>query len=183
MNFTALDFETANTHRTSICAVGMAIVENGKVVKTISKLIKPIPDFYSYWNMQIHGITPEMTTDAPYFIDVWQELKQYIDGTTLVAHNAAFDVSALRSILSAHDISYPKTTYFCSHIVSKKVFNELSSHKLSTVCKHLDIPLNHHEAESDAIGAAQIIIKANERLDLTSVDALLATLKIKLKVF
>jgi len=176
MNFTALDFETANTHKTSICAIGMAIVENGKVVKTISKLIKPIPDFYSYWNVQIHGITPEMTQHAPYFVDVWQELKQYIDGTTLVAHNAAFDVGALRSILSAHDISYPKTNYFCSHIVSKKVFNELPSHKLSTVCKHLDIPLNHHEAESDAIGAAQIIIKANERLDLTSVDALLATL-------
>ncbi|HSY61939.1 MAG TPA: exonuclease domain-containing protein, partial [Cytophaga sp.] len=70
MNFTALDFETANAHKTSICAVGMAIVENGKVVKTISKLIKPIPDFYSYWNMQIHGITPDMTSDAPYFIDV-----------------------------------------------------------------------------------------------------------------
>jgi len=183
MNFTALDFETANTHKTSICAVGIAIVENGKVVKTISKLIKPLPDFYSYWNVQIHGITPEMTSDAPYFIDVWQELKQYIDGTTLVAHNAAFDVGALRSILSAHDISYPKTNYFCSHIVSKKVFNELPSHKLSTVCKHLNIPLNHHEAESDAIGAAQIIIKANERLDLTSVDALLATLKMKMKIF
>ena len=183
MNFTALDFETANTHKTSICAVGMAIVENGKVVKTISKLIKPVPDFYSYWNMQIHGITPEMTSDAPYFIDVWQELKQYIDGTTLVAHNAAFDVGALRSILAAHDISFPKTNYFCSHLVSKKVFNELPSHKLSIVCKHLNIPLNHHEAESDAIGAAQIIIKANERLDLTSVDALLATLKMKMKVF
>ncbi len=182
MNFTALDFETANNHKTSICAVGMAIVEDGKIVKTISTLIKPIPDFYGYWNTKVHGITPDMTQDAPYFMDVWQELKQYIDGTTLVAHNAAFDVGALRSILAVNGITYPKTKYFCSHIVSKKVFNELPSHKLSIVCKHLDVPLNHHEALSDAIGAAQIIIKANERLDLTSVEALLGTLKIKLKV-
>lgn len=183
MNFTALDFETANTHKTSICAVGMAIVENGKVVKTISKLIRPIPDFYSYWNMQIHGISPEMTQDAPFFIDVWNELKEHIDYSTLVAHNAAFDVGALRSILAAHDVSFPKTDYFCSCSVSRKVFKEIENHKLSTVCRHIDVPLNHHEAESDAIGAAQIIIKAGERLGINSVEELMGVLKMKLKVF
>jgi DNA polymerase-3 subunit epsilon len=183
MNFTALDFETANTHRTSICAVGMAIVENGKIVKTVSKLIKPLPDFYSYWNMQVHGISPEMTKDAPYFIDVWNELKEYIDRTTLVAHNAAFDVGVLRSVLSAHEVSYPKTDYFCSCSVSRKVFKEIENHKLSTVCRHMNVPLNHHEAESDAIGAAHIIIKAGERLGVNSIEELMAALKMKLKVF
>lgn len=183
MNFTALDFETANPHRTSICAVGMAIVEDGKVVKTISKLIKPVPDFYTYWNVQVHGITPDMTADAPYFIDVWQELKQYIDYSTLVAHNAAFDVGALRSILTTHEVSFPKTDYFCSCSVSRKVFKEIENHKLSTVCRHIDVPLNHHEAESDAIGAAHIIIKAGERLGVNSIEELMGILKMKLKVF
>jgi DNA polymerase-3 subunit epsilon len=183
MNFTALDFETANPNSTSICAVGMAIVEDGKIVKTVSKLIKPIPDFYSYWNTKIHGITPDMTNDAPYFMDVWQELKQHVDSTTLVAHNAAFDVGALRSILKVHDISFPKTDYFCSCVVSRKVFKEIENHKLSTVCRHIDVPLNHHEAESDAIGAAQIIIKAGQQLGVHSIEELMQALKMKLKVF
>jgi len=183
MNFTALDFETANNHSTSICAVGMAIVEDGKVVKTISKLIKPIPNFYSYWNVQVHGITPDMTNNAPYFMDVWQELKEYVDRTTLVAHKAAFDVGVLRSILNASEVSFPKTDYFCSCSVSRKVFKEIENHKLSTVCRHINVPLNHHEAESDAIGAAQIIIKAGEQLGVNSIDELMTALKMKLKVF
>jgi len=183
MNFTALDFETANSHSTSICAVGLAVVENGKLVKTISKLIKPIPNFYSYWNVQVHGITSEMTNDAPYFMDVWQELKEYVDRTTLVAHNAAFDVGVLRSILNANEVSFPKTDYFCSCSVSRKVFKGIENHKLSTVCRHIDVPLNHHEAESDAIGAAQIIIKAGQHLGVNSVEDLLTNLKMKLKVF
>ena len=41
MNWVAIDFETANAKRSSACALGIAIVENGRIIKRASWLIKP----------------------------------------------------------------------------------------------------------------------------------------------
>lgn len=42
-DFAAIDFETANGKRTSVCSVGVVIVRNGKIVKKIYRLIRPCP--------------------------------------------------------------------------------------------------------------------------------------------
>ena len=42
-DFAAIDFETANGKRTSVCSVGVVIVRNGKIVKKIYRLIRPAP--------------------------------------------------------------------------------------------------------------------------------------------
>ena len=42
-NFAAIDFETANGQRTSVCSVGIVIVRNGKIVDRIYSLIRPFP--------------------------------------------------------------------------------------------------------------------------------------------
>ena len=67
MKFIAIDFETANFKRQSVCSIGLAVVENFEVVKTINRLIKPTPNYYEAINMSIHGITPEMTENEPTF--------------------------------------------------------------------------------------------------------------------
>ena len=56
-NFAAIDFETANQQRTSICSVGIVIVRNGEIVDSYYSLIKPEPEYYSYWNTRVHGLT------------------------------------------------------------------------------------------------------------------------------
>ena len=43
ISFTAIDFETANSHRGSACAVGLVKVRDGHIVDTASWLIKPPP--------------------------------------------------------------------------------------------------------------------------------------------
>ncbi len=43
--FVALDFETANQHRTSVCSIGLVFVENGIIVDKYYQLIKPVPNF------------------------------------------------------------------------------------------------------------------------------------------
>jgi DNA polymerase-3 subunit epsilon len=50
MNFTAISFERANVNWSSICSVGIAIVENGELVNTEYILIKPTPSFYDDGN-------------------------------------------------------------------------------------------------------------------------------------
>ena len=60
-NFAAIDFETANNERTSICSVGVVIVRNGEIADRFYSLVHPEPDYYLYWNTRIHGLTQEDT--------------------------------------------------------------------------------------------------------------------------
>jgi len=160
MNFIAIDFETANFKRQSVCSVGIVIVKNFEVVKTITKLIKPTPNYYERINMSIHGIKPEMTKDKQTFKELWPELKPYIENNNIIAHNASFDLSALRYVLDTYEIEYPNLEYYCSMLTAKKLLPGLINYQLPTVCKYFNINnLNHHEATSDALACANIFIQ------------------------
>ena len=88
LDFIAIDFETATGKRASICEAGICVVKDGKVVETKSWLVRPEDNAYSYWNIQIHGIHPEDTENAPEFPEVWTEILEYLTDTpVLVAHN------------------------------------------------------------------------------------------------
>ena len=60
-SFVALDFEAANQYRSSVCSIGFVFVENNEIVDIYYQLIKPAPNFYSYFNTQIHGISQRDT--------------------------------------------------------------------------------------------------------------------------
>lgn len=152
INFTAIDFETAVGKRNSICQVGIAIVENGEIVKTLSRLVQPPYNEYSHWNIQVHGITPDKTRFSPLFPDVWEEIKPYVEGQTLVAHNAAFDTDCLRKTLDYYNLPIPEFTSECTYRLTKM--------KLNVACQAYKIDFtNHHDAECDAIGCANLYLK------------------------
>lgn len=85
-DFAAIDFETANGKRTSVCSVGVVVVRGGEVVDTFYRLIRPRPNFYSHFMTAIHGLRYEDTADAPDFASVWREIEPRIEGLPLVAH-------------------------------------------------------------------------------------------------
>ena len=66
-DFVAIDFETANA-KCSICSLGLVIVENGIITDRIYSLIKPTPNYYSFWATDIHGISYVDTIKAPAFL-------------------------------------------------------------------------------------------------------------------
>ncbi len=90
-DFAAIDFETANGRRTSVCSVGVVVVRGGEVVDTFYSLIRPRPNFYSRFTTAIHGLSYEDTAQAPDFADVWKQIAPRIEGLPLVAHNSPFD--------------------------------------------------------------------------------------------
>ena len=55
-DFAAIDFETANNERSSVCSVGIVIVRGGEIVDKFYSLIKPEPEYYNYWCSQVHGL-------------------------------------------------------------------------------------------------------------------------------
>ena len=159
-NFVAIDFETATGFKDSICQIGIAEVVDGAVKETKSWLVQPPLNLYWGGNIEIHGITPEMTEDSPNFSQVWAEVKQFLEGKIVVAHNTSFDMYCLRDVLLLYEIEYPSFDYICSCKTAKKIFPELVNHKLGTVSKALDIQLEkHHDACADAVACAQIMLK------------------------
>ncbi len=156
MNFTAIDFETANNKRTSACALGLVKIENCVITKSVNYLFKPIPFYFT--NSHIHNIYEEDVINKPYFVDCWNEIQDIIGDDLIIAHNAAFDLSVLRSLLEHEKIEFPNLKYVCTWRLSEKYF-ELKNYKLPTISNHLNISLNHHEALSDAVACAKIAIE------------------------
>lgn len=159
-DFAAIDFETANGRPTSVCSVGVVVVENGEVVGSIHRLIRPRPNFYSRFNTQIHGISFEDTALAPDFPDVWFEIAPKILGLPLVAHNSPFDEGCLRASFDLYELRYPGYRFHCTCRAARKAFPYLPNHRLPTVAAHCGFELNnHHDALADAQACAAIALK------------------------
>ena len=157
-DFAAIDFETANSERTSICSVGAVIVRDGEKAETFYSLIKPEPDYYSYWCSQVHGLTSKDTQDAPLFPEVWKQIEPLIEGLPLVAHNKSFDESCLKAAFRCYRMEYPDYEFHCTCLASRRVFGQtLPNHQLHTVAARCGYQLhNHHHALADAEACAWI---------------------------
>ncbi|MDR1583929.1 MAG: 3'-5' exonuclease [Prevotellaceae bacterium] len=160
-NFVAIDFETANRRRSSICSVGAVIVRNGQIADKIYRLIRPDPEWYSYWNTKIHGLTAAETENESVFPSVWKEIALKIAGSPLVAHNSAFDESCLRAAHRIYQMDYPDYEFHCTCCASRRVFGQtLPDHQLHTVAAHCGFDLkNHHHALADAEACVWIALK------------------------
>jgi len=178
MNFIAIDFETANSNRSSICSMGVAIVENSKVTHTDHFLVKPTPNYYDSFNTFLHGISDKQTKNKKTFEQQWMSLQKYFHNQTIVAHNASFDCSVLRFTLESSNIAYPDLDYHCTCELSKKILS-LSNHKLDMVSSYFGIELNHHNAESDAKACALIAIRLCEMRKANSLEELSISLGFK----
>jgi DNA polymerase-3 subunit epsilon len=157
-NFTAIDFETANGQRNSACQLGIAVINNGKVVMRKSWLIKPPTDYFTF--SYLHGITYANVRQEPTFRELWPEIQPYIEQKIVAAHNACFDTGVLFATLRTYQLPIPKFHVIDSLQVARRAWPRLSNHKLSTVADYLKITLQHHEAESDAVACAAIICRA-----------------------
>lgn len=158
MDFVAIDFETADYGSDSACAVGLVRVSDGKIVDTATCLIRPPRERFEF--TYIHGITWQMVADAPRFAEAWRLARPMLAGAErLVAHNAPFDRAVLRACCSAAGLSMPRIPFACTVRLARRAWN-LYPTKLPDVCRHLCIPLKHHDAASDAHACAEIAIAA-----------------------
>lgn len=172
MNFTAIDFETANGKRNSACSLGLVRVENGKIVESKDWLISPPEMYFHPINVSIHGIREEDVMNEPSFNYIWEEVQAYLKGQMVIAHNASFDVSVLRACLETYNISFPNFDYMCTVQISKNIWPNMPNHKLNTLAHIFDIPLKHHDALEDTLACAKIAIKACEIMNSNNLSQL-----------
>ena len=156
-NFAAIDFETANNERTSVCSVGVVVVRGGEIVERFYSLIQPEPNYYLYWNTCVHGLTRADTDNAQVFPYVWSKVEPLIEGLPLVAHNKAFDESCLRAVMRCYQMDYPDYEFYCTCVAARREMKWLADHRLDTVAEACGFHLkNHHHALADAEACAWI---------------------------
>ena len=159
-DFAAIDFETANYERTSVCSVGVVVVRDGMIVDSFYSLIQPEPNYYKYWCTQVHGLCREDTENAPVFPDVWAQIEPLIEGLPLVAHNRPFDESCLKAVFRCYQMDYPDYEFYDTLTASRRLLPDLDNHQLDTVAAACGFHMeHHHHALADAEACAHIAIK------------------------
>lgn len=174
LDFVAFDVETANASRGSICAMGFATVRDGQIVHRESWLTKPPEglDWFDGFNISIHGITPAMVRDARSFEESWELAQGIFGALPVVAHNAGFDMGAIRESCDAIGAEWPSLDYACTMVLTRPLV-QLPSYSLPFVCDALGIAFeHHHDAEADAVAAAQVALTLAERTGADSLEAL-----------
>lgn len=157
--FVVFDLETTGLEVSSngITEIGAVKIVDGKITEHFTSLIKPdypiLPD-----NIAITGITPEMVKDAPKISSVIPDFMKFIDGATLVAHNADFDMKFLRRFADAEEYSV-KNKVLDTMIISRNKLPSLRKHDLHTIAEYFGIVFRHHRALSDAYATAEAFIK------------------------
>ena len=156
-DFAAIDFETANYDRSSVCSVGVVLVRDGEIVDKFYSLIQPEPNYYNYWCTQVHGLCRTDTDDAPVFPDVWAQIEPLIEGLPLVAHNRPFDEGCLRAVFRTYQMDYPEYEFHDTLAASRHLQPDLENHQLQTVAAACGFQMeNHHHALADAEACAWI---------------------------
>jgi exonuclease len=156
-DFAAIDFETANFERCSVCSVGVVVVRGGELVDSFYSLIQPEPNYYTYRCTAVHGLICCDTDDAPVFSEVWKQVVPHIQGLPLVAHNSSFDEGCLRAVFKVYGMDYPEYQFYDTLRAARRAYPELPNHQLHTVARVCGYELkNHHHALADAEACAWI---------------------------
>jgi DNA polymerase III subunit epsilon len=174
LDFTAIDFETANGFRGSPCAVGLSKVRGGVVVEEASWLMRPPENYdtFDHHNVRIHGIRPDQVAGLPRFGELFPEIGAFIGGDVLAAHNAAFDLGVIRSGLEVSGLPGPAYDYVCTVMLSRRCYS-LVSNSLPYAAEEAGVPLvNHHDAAEDARACAGILIDIARRNGAASIAEL-----------
>lgn len=176
MNYISIDFETANEKRNSPCSIGVVVVKNGEIVEKIHHLIKPKEMRFMPMNIGIHGIRPSMVMDEPEFDVIWDKIGHHFNNSLVIAHNASFDISVLRSIAELYNIELPSFKYICTMKLAKNFYKEIENSKLNTVNNFLGYKFKHHDALYDALACGNILNNISEELkckDINEISKLL----------
>lgn len=174
LDFTAIDFETANSHSASACSVGLVKVRDGNVVDETSWLIHPPLGFdaFNEWNTRIHGIMAPDVAEAAFWSEQLPDLVNFTEGDVLVAHNAGFDMGVISAACEASHIDCPDFSYICSLLVARRTYH-LDSYRLPVAAMAAGFEdFAHHNALADAQACAAIIVHAARRHDASDISHL-----------
>lgn len=177
MEFLTIDFEVASRYEYSPCSVSIYNFTESSYNKILSTLINPGNVSFNQKLTELHGITKDMVQDAPPVQEVIKNICTIIKDKFLFAHNATYDIHQIINGCNYYNISIPNFKYADSLMVAKRTWKGLINYKLNTISEFLNIDLNHHNADSDAIACGKIILEAMKFHNYHTIEDLLEHIK------
>jgi DNA polymerase-3 subunit epsilon len=170
LSFAAVDFETANGQRGSVCAVGVAVVVDGNLVATHHHLVRPAESLRSFTNTRIHGIRESDVRLAPEWPAVRDLITPHIRGLSIAGYSP-FDRSAWHAVNDVYRL-VDEFEYFDVLGMARNSL-ALDDHKLSTVSEYLGLgAFDHHNPEADAEMAARVAIALAQQAGVSTLAGL-----------
>lgn len=157
-HFLAIDVETANNQRGSICQIGLTRFEAATPNWEWSTLVNPEQDFDDF-NVRIHGIASATVCSAPVWPDVFAHIGETISQHVVVSHTR-FDYDALAGASKRYGLVLPMCQWLDTCAVARIAWPDLPSHDLKSLSRRFSISLNHHDALSDARAAGNVLARA-----------------------
>jgi DNA polymerase-3 subunit alpha (Gram-positive type) len=169
--FTVFDIETTGLSNINdeIIEIGAVKIKEGKIIDTFETFVNPkIP--ISSFITKLTGIDESMVKDAPSIEEILPKFLEFASNSVLVAHNANFDVSFIKSKAKKFNLNVNNAVLDTLEL-SRHLYKDLKNYKLDTLAEHLQVKLeHHHRAVDDAMATAEIFIKTIDRLKELGVE-------------
>jgi DNA polymerase-3 subunit epsilon len=132
-------------------------VRDGECVRRYESLVRP--DISIPWQAsRIHGITDATVRTAPREAAVVRALREFVGALPLVAHNASFDVTVLRSAFARAGVPAPGCVVWCSVKLARRFVANAPAYNLNALARHLALPaVPAHRAMADALTAHALV--------------------------
>lgn len=157
MRYIAFDVETPNHRNDRMSAIGITVIEEGRITDSFYSLVNPETCF-DYFNTRLTGIHADLVADAPTFPEIWEKIRPWFSDGILVAHNASFDMSVLRCCLRDYGLSWSGAQVLCTVRIGRRLLPDMK-HNLNVLCDYYGIELDHHKADSDSRACAEILLR------------------------
>jgi DNA polymerase III subunit alpha, Gram-positive type len=170
-SFVVFDIETTglSSINDSIIEIGAVKIKDCQIVDTFETFVNPqihISNFIT----KLTGITDDMVKRYPPIDEVLPKFLEFIKGSTLVAHNANFDVTFIKTKAKNLGIEVDNPVLDTLEL-SRHMYENLKNYKLDTVAQHLGVSLeNHHRAVDDAKATAEIFLKSINKLKENGIE-------------
>ncbi|MDY6915614.1 MAG: exonuclease domain-containing protein, partial [Candidatus Cloacimonadota bacterium] len=160
-SYVVLDLETTgfNVGEDEIIEIGAVKYENNNLVDEFSEFVHPqkkVPEFIK----QLTNITDQQLAEADNLPTVIEKFQKFIGNNLLICHNTNFDINFLKTKFDQTS-SLPLINKFIDTLKLSRIYLPfIGNHKLTTLCKFLDIDLqNAHRAIYDAKATANLFQK------------------------
>ena len=177
MEFLTIDFEVASRYEYSPCSVAIYKFTENSYSKIYATLINSGDVFFDPQLVKLHGITEDMVKNSPSIYVVLNDICNIIKDKFIFAHNATYDILKIVKGCNEYNIDIPNFKYADSLMITKRTWKGLINYKLDTISEFLNIELEHHNADSDAIACGKIILEAMKLHNTNNIIALLDQIK------
>ncbi len=161
LEFCVFDLESTggNPKTDRIIEIGLVKIKNLKIVDKKNYLINPereIPDFIQ----KLTNIKPEDVINSHKIEDVIDDIVSFIGDSILVAHNTAFDIPFLNSVLEKLEKPQLKNKALCTNLMTKYMIPNLMSTNLQYMSQVFNLgQTNAHRALDDAMASAELLLR------------------------